>query len=187
MVLRPGGGIGAGGSDTGLVEDLGEGGGSGAEGSEIGAVECLAEGVGIEPVVGLSDTGEVDSRGWVTPLPGRARRVMRTVSFFKGTAEVLGCVACGMAVVLGVIGVSSGSLIVGLQVRKLNAGASYLADWPSLRQSLSPNRARFRVESHGLGAGLASALWPCWMNFTPIRRRASMSASGPSRLRISWT
>jgi len=32
-VLRPGGGMGAGGSDTGLVEAFGEGGGSGADGS----------------------------------------------------------------------------------------------------------------------------------------------------------
>jgi hypothetical protein len=35
-------------------------------------------------------TGEVASRGCVTPAAGRARKVMRTVSFFKGTALVLG-------------------------------------------------------------------------------------------------
>jgi hypothetical protein len=33
-------------------------------------------------------TGVVSSFGWVTPAPGRARNVMRTVSFFKGTADV---------------------------------------------------------------------------------------------------
>ena len=53
---------------------------------------------------------------------GLGGRLMRTVSFFNGTAEVLACEVCGMAVVFGVIGVSSGSLIVGLQVGKLNAG-----------------------------------------------------------------
>lgn len=36
------------------------------------------------------DTGAVASLGWVTPAPGRARRVMRTVSFFSGTEEVFG-------------------------------------------------------------------------------------------------
>ena len=48
----------------------------------------------IEPVVidgtPPGDTGDVDSLGWVTPAPGRARKVMRTVSFFKGTEEVFG-------------------------------------------------------------------------------------------------
>ena len=44
--------------------------------------------VGTATVAG--DTGAVASRGWVTPAPGRARRVMRTVSFFRGTAEVFG-------------------------------------------------------------------------------------------------
>ena len=34
-------------------------------------------------------TCAVASFGCVTPAPGRARRVMRTVSFFSGTAEVL--------------------------------------------------------------------------------------------------
>jgi hypothetical protein len=41
----------------------------------------------------------------VTPAPGRARRVIRTVSFFSGTAEVLPPVV-GMAVVLDVDGCS---------------------------------------------------------------------------------
>ena len=40
-------------------------------------------------VVPGAGTGEVISFGCVTPAPGRARRVMRTVSFFSGTAEVL--------------------------------------------------------------------------------------------------
>ena len=50
----------------------------------------------IEPVVidgappDGGDTGAVASRGWVTPAPGRARRVMRTVSFFNGTDDVFG-------------------------------------------------------------------------------------------------
>lgn len=50
---------------------------------------------GIEVVIGrgtdwvfAEGTGEVSSFGWVTPAPGRARRVMRTVSFFSGTAAV---------------------------------------------------------------------------------------------------
>jgi len=76
--------------------DFGAGGGSGAEGNWIGAVDLRApEGtteevvlLGTLPVAGF--TGEVASRGWVVPAPGRARRVMRTVSFFSGTAEVLG-------------------------------------------------------------------------------------------------
>ena len=92
-----GGGIGGEGSFTGAVALFGAGGGSGAEGSWIGAVEVLAatgtaEVVELEgatlPVTGL--TGAVASRAWVTPAPGRARKVMRTVSFFSGTAEVLG-------------------------------------------------------------------------------------------------
>ena len=58
----------------------------------IGQVWRAAEVVGLDgatlPVTGL--TGAVASRAWVTPAPGRARRVMRTVSFSSGTAEVLG-------------------------------------------------------------------------------------------------
>lgn len=98
----PGGGgtaLGAGGADgatgggsfTGEVEALGAGGGSGAEGSWIGAVAFLgADGAGIATpeVTGL--TGEVASRGCTEPSPGRARSVMRTVSFLSGTAEVFG-------------------------------------------------------------------------------------------------
>jgi hypothetical protein len=103
MVARPGGGTGAGGNEIGLVADLGEGGGSGAEGSWIGAVARLSVEAGMEPVEAVG-TGEVASRGCVVPAPGRARRVMRTVSFFSGTAEVLGG---GMAAVFGVGGGSS--------------------------------------------------------------------------------
>jgi hypothetical protein len=97
VVFFEGGGIGGEGSFTGEVALFGAGGGSGAEGSWIGAVEVFAatgtaEVVELDgatlPVTGL--TGAVASRAWVTPAPGRARRVMRTVSFFSGTAEVLG-------------------------------------------------------------------------------------------------
>lgn len=90
---REGAAEGAGGSFTGLVADFGAGGGSGAEGSWIGAVARFGVTVGTPEVTGL--TGEVDSRGCVAPAPGRARRVMRTVSFFSGTAEVLGVLGGG--------------------------------------------------------------------------------------------
>ena len=69
-VLRPGGGMGAGGRLTELVGALGEGGGSGADGSCTGAEARPGDGAdGVPPLAG---TGEVDSRGWVTPAPGRA-------------------------------------------------------------------------------------------------------------------
>lgn len=87
------GAVGAGGSVTGAVGDFGAGGGSGAEGSWIGAVARRAVGGMIELVVidgTPGETGAVASRGWVTPAPGRARKVMRTVSFFSGTEDVLG-------------------------------------------------------------------------------------------------
>lgn len=45
----------------------------------------IARGTGAVPAEG---TGVVSSFGCVTPAPGRARSVMRTVSFFSGTAEV---------------------------------------------------------------------------------------------------
>lgn len=65
----------------------------------------LAVGGMIEPVViagtppAEGATGVVASRGWVTPAPGRARKVMRTVSFFSGTEEVFGVVdgGCGVS------------------------------------------------------------------------------------------
>lgn len=108
--------MGAGGRLTGLVEALGEGGGSGAEGSCTGAVARLGAGGGTAPV--LVGTGEVASRGWVTPAPGRARRVMRTVSFFSGTAEVFDAEGGGMAAVLGVGGGSS-SLMIFKTIREI--------------------------------------------------------------------
>jgi len=99
----PGGGIGAalgaggaagatgGGSFTGEEAALGAGGGRGADGSWIGAVAFLgAEGGGIGTLEVTGLTGEVASRGCTAPSPGRARRVMRTVSFLSGTAEVFG-------------------------------------------------------------------------------------------------
>lgn len=87
---------------------------------------------GIPPVAG--ETGEVDSRGWVTPAPGRPRSVMRTVSFFRGTAAVLGVEPDG-----GVGGVFSDSLMV--QGRKMDDSENsvYLANFAPLRQSLSPD------------------------------------------------
>ncbi|MDB6117599.1 MAG: hypothetical protein JWO08_1380 [Verrucomicrobiaceae bacterium] len=147
ITLRPGGGIGAGGNEIGLVAALGEGGGSGAEGNWIGAVTRRAAGggMGAERPGGGKGTpgaiGEVASRGCVVPAPGRARRVMRTVSFFSGTAEVF-CVPVGTAAVLGVGGVLSASLIKddsnsGKWIREC-----YLADRRSLRQFHSPGRNR---------------------------------------------
>ncbi len=106
---RAGGGIaplGAGGAEgamgggnfTGEDADFGAGGGSGAEGSWIGAVAFFgvmegAGGIGTLEVTGL--TGAVASRGCTAPSPGRARRVMRTVSFLSGTAEVFGVLGGG--------------------------------------------------------------------------------------------
>ena len=71
-----------------------------------GAGGAAAEGGGTGAVPPPGDTGAVDSRGWVVPAPGRARNVMRTVSFFNGTAEVFG-VPVGTAAVLGVGGLFS--------------------------------------------------------------------------------
>ena len=45
-------------------------------------------GRGTGDVIEGGGTGAVISFGCVRPAPGRARRVMRTVSFFKGTAAV---------------------------------------------------------------------------------------------------
>jgi hypothetical protein len=84
---------GAGGSFTGDVAAFAAGGGSGADGSWIGAVALLGAEMGTLDVTGF--TGEVASRGCVAPSPGRARSVIRTVSFFKGTAEVLGVLGGG--------------------------------------------------------------------------------------------
>lgn len=92
-VGRDGAASGAGGNFTGEVADFGAGGGSGAEGNWIGAVAFFGAASGTPEVTGV--TGDVDSRGWVVPSPGRARRVIRTVSFFSGTAEVLGVLGGG--------------------------------------------------------------------------------------------
>jgi hypothetical protein len=54
----------------------------------MGTTDVVLKEAGIPPVAG--EIGAVDSRGWVTPAPGRPRRVMRTVSFFSGTAAVFG-------------------------------------------------------------------------------------------------
>ncbi len=103
--LGAGGAEGAtgGGSFTGEEADFGAGGGSGAEGSWIGAVaffgvtegegSTLEVGTGTLEVTGF--TGEVASRGCTAPSPGRERRVMRTVSFLSGTAEVFGVLGGG--------------------------------------------------------------------------------------------
>ena len=70
----------------------------------VGTTEVVFGEAGKLPVEGA--TGAVASRGWVTPTPGRPRRVMRTVSFFSGTAAVFGVVAGGG------VGVFSGSLMI---------------------------------------------------------------------------
>jgi hypothetical protein len=88
VVFFEGGESGGVGSFTGAVADFGAGGGRGAEGSWMGAVEAFGAEGDTDEVDG--DTGAVASRAWVTPAPGRARSVMRTVSFFSGTAEVFG-------------------------------------------------------------------------------------------------
>lgn len=75
-----------------------------------GGIGAFTLGGGTAPVLPPGETGEVASRGWVVPAPGRARKVMRTVSFFSGTAEVFGEPE-GTAAVLGVGGVFSASLI----------------------------------------------------------------------------
>lgn len=98
--------MGAGGSFTGAVADFGAGGGKGAEGNWIGAVERLGVMSGAATPREIGDTGAVASRGCVAPAPGRERRVMRTVSFFRGTAAVLGVLGGGG------VGVFSDSLMV---------------------------------------------------------------------------
>ena len=65
-----------------------------AMGDAVGTRAVVEEGV-TEVVMGrgtgevpADGTGVVNSFGCVTPAPGRARKVMRTVSFFSGTAAV---------------------------------------------------------------------------------------------------
>lgn len=98
----------------------------------MGTTDVVLKEAGMPPVAG--ETGAVASRGWVTPAPGRPRRVMRTVSFFSGTAAVLGVEPDG-----GVGGVISDSLMV--QGRKIDDSKNsiYLANFAPLRQSLSPD------------------------------------------------
>ena len=60
-------------------------------------------GLGTAAVPGVA-IGAVCSLACGTPIPGRARRVMRTVSFFSGTAEVF---TCGVGGALGWMGLSS--------------------------------------------------------------------------------
>lgn len=70
--------------------------------------------LGICDVVG-EGTWPVTSLGCVTPAPGRARNVMRTVSFFNGTAEVF---ATGVG---GGVGVVLLSLIYRGKVKSVNS------------------------------------------------------------------
>ena len=56
----------------------------------VGGMMELVVIVGTLPVPAPGATGPVASRGCVTPAPGRARSVIRTVSFFKGTEDVFG-------------------------------------------------------------------------------------------------
>jgi len=126
-----GGGIiipeGAGGNLTGDVEAFVAGGGSGAEGSWIGAVARFGAEIGTLDVTGF--TGDVASRGCVAPSPGRARRVMRTVSFFSGTADVFG--------VLGGGGVGRLGESLMSKRKSDNLGKHDLADLAAWSQSLS--------------------------------------------------
>jgi hypothetical protein len=100
-MLGAGGAEGAtgGGSLTGEEAALGAGGGSGADGSWIGAVAFFGVMEGGGGMIGTLEvtgfTGAVASRGCTAPSPGRARRVMRTVSFLSGTAEVFGVLGGG--------------------------------------------------------------------------------------------
>ena len=72
-------------SGTGLI-------GAGAVGTRpvaapAGVTEVVM-GRGTGEVIDGGGTGDVISFGCVRPAPGRARRVMRTVSFLRGTAAV---------------------------------------------------------------------------------------------------
>lgn len=135
----------------------------------------------IEPVVDAftvgvgGDTGAVASLGWVTPAPGRARRVMRTVSFFRGTEEVFG------------VDVFSGSLMA---VNKILDFSLYLASRAASRQYLSPVVARFIIWA-AAGEVLPQASGRCLRRASFRRqcapravsmRRASAPASIPWRV-----
>ncbi len=72
-------------SGTGLM-------GAGAVGTRLVAAPAgvteVVMGLGTGDVIDGGGTGAVSSFGCVRPAPGRARNVMRTVSFFRGTAAV---------------------------------------------------------------------------------------------------
>ncbi len=86
------GGLGAPGAERavgiGAVDLVGSGTGMVSSRVGTGAVDFRAVGVGAVAFFG-SGTTPVDFLGWVMPVPGLARRVMRTVSFLRGTVEVL--------------------------------------------------------------------------------------------------
>ena len=124
----------------------------------------------IEPVVDAftvgvgGDTGAVASLGWVTPAPGRARRVMRTVSFFSGTEEVFG------------VDVFSGSFMA---VNKILNFSLYLASRAASRQYLSPVVARFIIRGApgGVHAGI-QPVPPCGQFPPTMRTPAGLRAPG---------
>ncbi len=66
--------------------------GVGAVGTRLVAAPAgvteVVMGRGTGAVFEEAGTGDVISLGWVMPAPGRARSVMRTVSFFRGTEAV---------------------------------------------------------------------------------------------------
>lgn len=65
--------------------------GAGAVGTRLVAPAGVTEvvmGRGTGDVIEGGGTGAVISLGWVRPAPGRARSVMRTVSFLRGTDAV---------------------------------------------------------------------------------------------------
>ena len=162
-MVRPGAegaGTLGGGICTGAVDGRAAGGGSGALGSWMGEVDLLTGagvtgdvavrgtlpvmfGTGLVPTEG---TGLDNSLGWVTPAPGRARSVIRTVSFFSGTADVL---AAG-------VGGGVGCVLLSLMVKNLKTiprrqfcdCTFYLMNFQRGRQYLSPLFAgNFRLVS----------------------------------------
>lgn len=130
------------------------GAGSGALGSWMGAVDLLAPpparptgevgtravaapagvtevviGCGVEPKPVI---GAVCSFGCVTPMPGRARKVMRTVSFLSGTAEVFAFGTGG-----GVGWVLFSSLMMGSEFPQAKRKNSRLSNGFSCRPSIA--------------------------------------------------
>lgn len=113
----------------------------------MGAVAFFAAGGGTGVTLLVTGvTGAVPSRGWVTPAPGLARSVIRTVSFFSGTAEVFGEVGTW-----GGVGGFSGSLMTdgsGKQVGNQRIGILYLPVWQVGSQCLSLPAANLRAGAH---------------------------------------